>query len=184
MVRSEIVLYCEWYRIAFIDINMCAGKVSSSGKLHSFAENMHTRCMYPPHCLENTDVRLLNLPFPSLLKNNVIILSTPTEPFPPHRHSVASICKICLHSGRWEFKRKEEILVFQQPISRYLIRVAFKYRSGDVISSPRILVAFICVAMLGVVKHCIACLPKSMEDALYIHEVLQRNGHRNRGRRC
>ena len=40
------------------------------------------------------------------------------------------------------------------------------------------------VAMLGVVKHCIACLPRSMEDALYIHEVLQRNGHLNRGRTC
>ena len=43
------------------------------------------------------------------------------------------------------------------------------------------------VAMLGTSsmdKHCIACLPRSMEDALYIHEVLQRNGHRNRGRRC
>ena len=43
------------------------------------------------------------------------------------------------------------------------------------------------IAMLGtgsMDKHCIACLPRSMEDALYIHEVLQRNGHRNRGRRC
>ena len=42
------------------------------------------------------------------------------------------------------------------------------------------------VAMLGTSsmdKHCIACLPRSMEDALYIHEVLQRNGHWNRGRR-
>ena len=43
------------------------------------------------------------------------------------------------------------------------------------------------VAMLGVGsmdKYCIACLPRSMEDALYIHEVLQRNGHLNRGRTC
>ena len=41
--------------------------------------------------------------------------------------------------------------------------------------------------MLGVGsmdKYCIACLPRSMEDALYIHEVLQRNGHLNRGRTC
>ena len=65
----------------------------------------------------------------------------------------------------FDFRRKCPTVGFE--------RASWKCESG-----------LITVAMLGVVKHCIACLPKSMEDALFIHEVLQRNGHRNRGRRC
>ena len=33
-------------------------------------------------------------------------------------------------------------------------------------------------------ERCIACLLRSMEGAQYIHEVLQRNGHQDKGQKA